>query len=350
MIKKKYIIFILLLTLGTLLISKMSLGNYTGKQWAIDNKGQTINGIKGKKGIDINILDVWNTTKGSKDVIVGIIDTGISINNSSIKNSIFVNNLEIPNNSIDDDKNGYIDDISGWNFYDNNNHVYSDFLADYHGTIIAGIIGSSHNKGNYYGVAPAVKLLPLKCFAGSSGSLDDAVSAIEYAYTMGVQIINISWDSLINDDKLYQTIQKYDDILFVCSAGKNMNDLSKSPIYPACYDLNNIISVAAVNNKGALYDFSGYGLTVDVAAPGVNIYSMLPDKEFIFSNGTSMATAYVTGIAALLLSEYPNLSTDTLKSILISGSMDIESLSNKVASSGIIDAKRCFDEANKIYN
>ena len=199
------------------------------------------------------------------------------------------------------------------------------------------------------GVAPNVKVLPLKFLQGSQGDTHDAILAIEYAYLMGVRIINCSWDSTAHDEDLKQTMEEYSDILFICSAGKNKVDLNQVPVYPACYDLPNIVSVAAINNEGNLYEFSGYGEDADIAAPGVDVYGAMPDCDYTYSSGTSAATAYVTGVAALVISCNPNLTSIQIAEILTSCVKSIPSLKEKIKSGGIIDSYSCLKAAKKYF-
>lgn len=317
------------------------------KQWGLYNYGQEINNKKGIAGVDINVLNAWEITKGSANVIVGVLDSGIDTDCIELKDSILVNKNEISQNNIDDDKNGFIDDITGWNFYHNSNKIFDNYLHDYHGTYLSGIIAASHTQGEICGIAPNIKILPLKFMHGSKGEVKDAIKAIEYAYKLGVRIINCSWDGTEYDQDLKNTMEKYYDILFLCSAGKNKNDLDKIPVYPACYDLPNVISVAAIDNQGNLYKYSGYGEKADVAAPGVDIYSCMPDRDYTYSSGTSAATAYVTGIAALVKSYKPFLNSVQIAKILKTSVNPISQLEGKVASAGIMDAYACLKSAEK---
>ncbi len=305
-------------------------------QWGLRNTGQPIEGINGIPGVDINVDKAWKLTKGSPEVIIGVVDTGIETTNIEIKGSIFMSNDVV--DRVDNDNNGFIDDISGWNFYDNSNVIYDNYLHDNHGTFLASIICGSHDAGKIYGIAPNIKILPLKFMSGSRGQTSDAIKAIDYAASKGVKIINCSWDSPIYDKDLYDTIKRHSDILFVCSAGKSGKDLADEPIYPACYDLPNIISVAAMDNKGELYIFSGYGEDVDIAAPGVNIYSSLPDGDYMYSSGTSLATAYVTGTAALIMSLNMEITPEFIKEVILESSTKIDSLANKIKSGGYVNA------------
>lgn len=233
---------------------------FSKEQWALNNSSQVIKGVEGNKGYDVNASGAWGLTKGDPAVIVGILDTGIEVSNPFISKNIFVNKKEIKGNGIDDDGNGFIDDVNGWDFYDNDNSVYDDYLSDYHGTFITSLIVGAHEKNNkVWGIAPNVKILPLKFMRGSSGNVDDAVKAIDYAYKLGVRIINCSWDNTIFDRDLYEIMKKYDDVLFISSSGNTKNDISQLPTYPCDFDLDNVVCVSAVDNKGDVYEFSGYG-------------------------------------------------------------------------------------------
>lgn len=315
-------------------------------QWGLYNCGQEIEGQKGTRGVDIDIIKAWDFTKGSPEVIVGILDSGVELDCVEIKDSIYQNPKESINGK-DDDNNGFIDDKNGWNFFSDNNMVYDDYLHDYHGTYLASIIASSHDSGKVFGIAPNVKVLPLKFMHGARGNMKDSIQAIDYAYSFGVRIINCSWDSTVYDEDLKKAMEKYQDVLFVCSAGKSKNNLESLPVYPACYDLPNVISVVAVDNRGELEEFSGYGASADVAAPGVGIYGAMPDGGYIFSGGTSTATACVTGIAALIQSYYPELSATQTAQILKDNCKPLDSLKGKVASGGIINAYMCLKNAAK---
>lgn len=312
------------------------------EQWALHNTGQTVDGSKGKRGVDMNIVKAWKITKGAPSVIIGILDTGIQIDHPALKDQIYRNSNEVTDNKMDDDQNGYIDDTQGWNFLEKNNKVYDSYLHDYHGTSIAGIIAASHETGAVAGVAPNVKILPLKSMRSTSGSMNSAIEAIEYAHKMGVKIINCSWDSLNYNEKLEDTMKRYPDILFICSSGKTRSDLTKSPVYPACFELDNVISVAAITNTGELYEYSGYGENVDVAAPGEKVLITLPDGDVSFTDGTSIAVANVTGVAALIQSKFPELSALEIAQKLRTNARKIKSLEGKCASGGVIDAAACL--------
>lgn len=314
-------------------------------QWGLNNTGQSIEKQKGTRGIDLDILNAWTITKGSPNVVVGVLDTGIDISHDDLINNIYINKLE-NNNSLDDDINGYIDDSNGWDFANNDNTVFDDLYVDAHGTHVAGTIAAeSNNSIGVSGVAPHVKILPLKFINYNSGYISDAIEAIEYAKKMGVTIINCSWSGSEYNEALKYAIEN-SDILFVCAAGNYMSDISIQPAYPASYDLPNVISVTAINNNGSLWSYSNYGNKVNVAAPGENIISTLPNNQYAFEDGTSMATPFVTGVAALLKSKSSELTPNQMKNLIINNVKKTSELSDYVGSGGIVNA---YSSLMKIY-
>ena len=307
------------------------------KQWALNNNGQALDGQPGIPGVDINALKAWDITTGSSQVVIGVLDTGIDISHPDLADNIYINTKEIPGNGIDDDGNGYIDDVNGWDFANNDNSVYDSGASDTHGTIVSGIIGAEANKIGIRGTAPNVKILPLRFMNENSGYTSDAIEAIEYAKAMGVQIINCSWGSENFSNALKEEMSN-SGILFVCSAGNNGMDEASSPIYPACFNLPNIISVAAIDNKGEIASFSNYGNGVDVAAPGAGILSTAPDNSYTTANGTSAAAAYVTGTAALLKSNEPGLTSGNIVARIKNNVVQCDSLTGKTVTGGRVDA------------
>ena len=292
------------------------------------------------KGIDINVTKVWEKTKGNNNIIVAVIDTGVDYNHPDLKNNIWKSTREIPNNGIDDDRNGYIDDIYGWNFASENNDV-SDH--DSHGTHVAGIIAASNNDIGMVGVAPNVKIMPLNVFRGRAGSASSIIKAIVYAKTNGASIVNMSLTTAGYDQSLRDTMAYASDIIFVSAAGNNSQSNNIYPKYPANYDLPNNISVASIDQNGDLSSFSNYGsTTVHLAAPGDRIYSTLPNGKYGYKSGTSMATPYITGVSALIKSVYPNDTPLQIKRRVLSTVKKLNTLQGKVSSGGLVDAgKAC---------
>lgn len=254
-----------------------------GELWGLENTGQPILDILGKNDIDIDANDAWSTTEGNSNVVVGLIDTGVDINHPDLKDNIWTNPNEIPNNGTDDDQNGFVDDVHGWDFFYNDNSVFDEYDGDEHGTHTAGTIAAANNQTGVVGVAPNVKIMPIKFLGmGGYGTTLGAIYAIEYAKKMGVKITSNSWAGYSIDPLLEETI-KNSGQLFVAAAGNesinndNNNNWTGSRAYPASYDLPNVLSVAAVDNKGELAWFSNYGEeSTDIAAPGVDILSSIP--------------------------------------------------------------------------
>lgn len=312
--------------------------NYYSGLWGLKNSGQSVNGVVGTPGIDINVEPAWDKSTGSNSVIVAVIDTGVSVTHSDLSTNIYVNTSEIPNNNIDDDHNGYVDDYQGWDAISKTGNV-SDLNG--HGTHVSGTIAAKSNNYGVVGVAPNVKILPVKFLdKNAEGFLSDAIQAIEYAKSMGAKIINCSWSGPDNSQALHDTIRNT-DALFVCAAGNDgVNiDLNLNQTFPASFNLQNIISVASIDNTGSLSGFSNYGVnSVDIAAPGSYILSTIPNNSFRVLSGTSMATPHVSGVAALLLSCNSNLPVKDVKANIMKTAKALPSLSGKIISGGMINA------------
>jgi len=317
--------------------------------WGLKNYGQSILGVPGVAGIDINLETAWLVTQGNPDVLVAVIDTGVDISHPDLKDAMWTNPGEIAGNGIDDDGNKLIDDIHGWDFHNNDNVLFdpsdkddNQKYVDNHGTHCAGTIVAANNLIGVVGIAPGIKILPLKFIGPKGGDTANAISAIEYAAAKGAKIINCSWGGPIDlpNDPLRDAIVANPDILFIAAAGNSSVDIEISPLYPASYNLDNIITVTAINNTGGISYFSNFGLqSVDVAAPGENIYSTLPDNTYGYLSGTSMATAYVSGIAALVMSAGYTDNAIIKQRILDSASLHpLPSLNGKVLTGGLVDA------------
>jgi alpha-tubulin suppressor-like RCC1 family protein/subtilisin family serine protease len=239
-----------------------------GELWGLNNTGQ--NG--GTPNVDINALEASAITNGDPNLVVAVIDDGVDFSHPDLAGKAWTNPGEVPNNNLDDDNNGYVDDVNGWDFYNRDKTVH-DPGVDAHGTHVSGTIAASIDGQGVVGVAPNVKIMALKFLGPNGGYTSDAVLAIQYAKAEGAKISNNSWGGGPNDQALYDAINNSGS-LFVAAAG---NDGNNYPIYPAGYDLPNILSVAAVDNQGKLASFSNYGAsTVDISAPGVGILSSVP--------------------------------------------------------------------------
>jgi subtilisin family serine protease len=296
-----------------------------------------------------------NNQIGSNDIYVGVIDYGIMLNHEDLKDNIGINPGEIPNNRIDDDGNGYEDDYNGWNFVSGDDIIFDGAGTDNHGTHVAGIIGAK--GGNGIGVAGVnwnIKMLSGKFMGKKGGTIANAIKAIDYFVALKTRAINPvnivalnnSWATYGNSQLLKDAIERANDadILFVAGAGNgggdlqaDDNDINASACYPASFDNSNIISVAAITPSGELPAFSNYGTkSVDIAAPGVNIYSTVSDRSvasvYASYSGTSMATAHVTGAAVLYKALNPTANAAQIKAAILNSGTSLPSLEGKCVS------------------
>ena len=318
------------------------------KQWALDNQGDfAINWDGGKTtavaGVDIGLAEAWDLYRGgSREVIVAMVDTGVDITHPELRESILVNEGEIPGNGRDDDGNGYVDDVYGWNFYNGSNRVYSGTMEDFHGTHGAGtILAAADNGIGIAGIVQSdqVKLLPVKVLGGANGlgSTIDLIQGIRYAEARGADICNLSLGGSQNDPALYRTIAD-SSMLFVVAAGNEARDNDVTPSYPASYALNNIISVANVTCDGTLFVDSNYGaVSVDLAAPGTAIYSTAPQGQYGYSSGTSMAAPMVTAAAAMLYSQDSSVTLQQVRQLILETVQPLSALRGKTVTGGMLD-------------
>lgn len=298
------------------------------------------NSFKSSGGVDIDAEKAWSITTGSRNVVVAVIDTGVNYRHPDLKNNMWVNQAEAQGTpGVDDDGNGFVDDIYGYDFANRDGDPMDD---NDHGSHCAGTIGAEGDNGiGVVGVNWQVSIMALKFLTGSgSGTLENALKSIDYATQMGVDIMSNSWGGGGKSATLQQAIERAEKagILFVAAAGNATNNNDKNPSYPASYDVSNVISVAAVNNRGSLASFSNYGAnSVHIAAPGVNIFSTVKNQSYKSLSGTSMATPHVSGVAALLLAQNPQLTDQDLKEILLNSSADAPQLNGRVKH-GILNA------------
>ncbi|MFZ5986011.1 MAG: S8 family peptidase [Bacillota bacterium] len=304
-----------------------SADKYFSAQWGLSNEtsGFEVN-------IDSNVIPAWSITEGEGSV-VAVIDTGIDITHSDLGENIWVNPGEIPENGVDDDGNGYIDDVNGWNFSEDTNIVHEYQLAndEGHGTHIAGIIAAvKDNNLGIAGVAPKSKVMVLKAFSNGTAYTSDIMEAIDYASAMGVKIVNCSWGSTAENPALRESIEG-SGMLFVCAAGNSGVSIDDAPVYPASYSSENIITVASIGKNGNLSSFSNFGeVSVDIAAPGESVVSTLPGNTYGLKSGTSMTAPFVAGQAALLLSKNIDASAKDLKDAILNSSDRLSTLVGKV--------------------
>ena len=315
--------------------------------------------VKDKWGLDkTSAAKAWEVTQGSKDIVVAVIDTGIDEKHRDLAENLWENPGETgkdakgrdkSNNGIDDDGNGMIDDVHGWNFVGTNNSLVDNHG---HGTHIAGIIGARGGNGfGISGVAPHVSLMILKYYdpkASNSNNLKNTVDAIKYATKMHANIINYSGGGTDYSADEYAAVKgaQQAGILFVAAAGneRSNSDESGKHYYPADYELPNIISVTAVNKEDTkVLASSNYGVrTVDIAAPGENIYSTLPGGGFGLMTGTSQATAFVTGVAALIEAHNREFDYSEVKKYILRTGDEYPSLLSKTGSAKLLNSYKAL--------
>jgi len=310
-----------------------------GLLWGMNNTGQTVNGATGTANADINAPEAWTTFTGDPNFVIANIDSGVNMNHPDIAANIWTNPGEIAGNAIDDDGNGYIDDINGWNFVSGNNNPTDD---NGHGTHTAGSTGAVGNNGvGVSGVAWQCKLVPLK-FLNSAGSgyTSDAMLAIQYCTGKGIKVSNNSWGGGGFSQAMFDAINASKAVghVFVAAAGNSGANIDASPSYPASYNLDNIISVAATDSRDLRASFSNYGATtVDIGAPGVNILSTY-GSGYAYLNGTSMAAPHVTGVVALVYGRNPSWTYSQVRTQILSTARPVSSLANITVTGGVVNA------------
>ncbi len=327
---------------------------------------------------DIGVLNALKLAPVTNDIIVAVIDTGVDYTHEDLAGNMWHNPKEIPDNGIDDDNNGYIDDIVGWDYLGKDNKPYdmAGSLLDIilkganpgHGTHCAGNVAAvGNNSKGISGVAPGAKIMALRFIGSEGGSTSDAILAIRYAVDNGAKVLSNSWGSEGDDPAdaatnlaLKEAIQyaQDHDVLFIAAAGNGHqgvgydNDTDAKPGVPASYDNENIISVAAVDSADALGAFSNWGArTVDIAAPGVKVFSTVVQSDkyadsigaFGFSiagwDGTSMATPHVAGAAALYWSAHPTKTWSEVKTAILSSVKPIAAAQGKMTSNGKLNVE-----------
>jgi len=298
--------------------------------WAMNNTGQ--NG--GVEDADIDAPEAWAISRGSASVLVAVIDTGVDYRHPDLVANMWTNPDEIPNNNIDDDGNGFVDDVYGINAIDGTGDPMDDHG---HGTHCAGTIGAVGNNGEgVAGVNWNVKIMALKFLSRfGGGSTADAITCLDYAVAKNAKISNNSWGGYGYSQALYDALARARDAghLVIAAAGNDANDNDRMPAYPASYDLDNIVSVAATDNQDELAWFSNYGATtVDIAAPGVEILSAAPGGGYQLMDGTSMAAPHVAGAAALILSVDGSLSYSAVAGAIIANGDLIPAADGKTVS------------------
>jgi subtilisin family serine protease len=321
--------------------------------WALRNTTQIVRGTSGTAGADIAIASAWDLTTGSPAASVAVIDSGVAAGHPDLRGQIATSSGERPANGIDDDANGYIDDVAGWDFV-GDDPAPDD--ANGHGTHVAGTIAARGNDAiGIVGVAPTTQIMPLRVLdATGSGTLADVLSAYGYAARSGARVVNLSLGGETASRAERDAIATAPGVLFVAAAGNggsdglgDNNDVAGE--YPCNYDLPNVVCVGASDRDDRLASFSNYGAaSVDLAAPGMDILSDQPlsstgAAQYAFSTGTSMATPHVAGVAALAFALRASATVAAVKQALLDGTATRSALVGRTVSGGRLDARRTLE-------
>jgi subtilisin family serine protease len=313
-----------------------------GSLWGLNNSGQS----GGVADADIDAPEAWDTTTGSRSVVIAVIDTGVDYTHRDLAANAWRNPGEIAGDGLDNDGNGFADDVFGWDFANRDANPMDD---NGHGTHVAGTIGAVGDNGTgVVGVNWQVSIMALKFLTGSgSGSTSGAIGAINYATRMrrdfGVNVVatNNSWGGGGFSASLRDAIEAGGraGILFVAAAGNDGTDNDGTPHYPSNYGDDAVISVAATDRSNRLASFSNFGATsVDVAAPGASITSTLPGNRYGSYSGTSMATPHVAGIVGLMAAANPAATAAEIRTAILSTTTPVAALAGRMTTGGLVNA------------
>ena len=320
-----------------------------GDLWGLNNEGQT----GGVADADIDAPEAWSISTGSRDVVVGVIDTGVDYSHPDLLANAWVNPGEIAGDGIDNDGNGYVDDVHGINAITNSGDPMDD---QGHGTHVSGTIGASgNNNEGIVGVNHDVSIAGCKFLdASGSGSTSDAIKCIDYMVGLknsgvNLRVLNNSWGGGGYSQALADAITASEDadILFVAAAGNDAVDNDVNPHYPSNYENDSVLSIASTDSSDNMSGFSQWGLeSVDMGAPGSAILSTIPGGGYATYSGTSMATPHVAGVAALVLSVNPDLTTVELKELLMSSGDANTALTGKTVAGTRLNANQALLDAD----
>ncbi len=316
-----------------------------GTQWHLHNTGQD----GGLPDADIDAPEGWDLIRDAPDIVVAVVDSGVRLTHEDLAENLWIHPGETPGNGLDDDGNGYVDDLHGIDALEQTGDPTDDLG---HGTQVAGLIGAvGNNQRGGSGVAWRVRLMPLRFMdAHGSGSVSDAVACLEYALLHGADIVNCSWGGARASVALETALQQLcgAGVIIVAAAGNEGRDLDLEPEYPASYSLDLLVVTTATTRTDTLADAANYGSrTVHVGAPGVDLYSTLHtgNHAYGFVQGSSMAAPVVSGILAVLKARYPADPPSRLVQRLLATSDRLPALSGRCVSGGRVNLHRAVSEA-----
>jgi RHS repeat-associated protein len=306
-----------------------------GEQWALKNNGQT----GGQTGADIGVAGAWQTATGTTSITIAVIDSGVDFSHPDLQNNQWTNSSEKENRK-DDDRNGFVNDLHGWDWISDSGVIRDE---QGHGTAVAGIIAAQGNNGlGTAGVMWRASLMSLRVLDKTgTGTVADAVEAIDYAASQGAQVINLSWgtegESLALRDAIARAGQG--GALVVASAGNGGRDIEAAPYYPASFDLPNVLAVASTDQFDNLATWSNWGASrVGVAVPGTDILTTRMGGDYWLVSGTSASAPLVSGISGLVKSARPWLTAESVRQAIVEGARRADALAGRVASGGVASA------------
>lgn len=325
-----------------------------GELWGLNNTGSNDpSRTPGTEGADISAFRAWEVESGAREIKVAVIDTGVEYTHPDLAANMWQNEAELNGEEgVDDDGNGYVDDIYGWDFANDDNDPIDGHS---HGTHCAGTIGAVHNNEvGVAGVMSDVSIVAIKFLSdGGSGTTANAVKAIQYATSLDVDLMSNSWGGGGFSQALFDAIQEASDagIVFTAAAGNSSSNNDQRPHYPSNYDIPNVVSVAAHTAQDTLASFSCYGAeTVHIAAPGHKILSTVKNGGYAVYSGTSMATPHVSGAIGLLLSKEGRMDHLALRERLMATSEPIRSYRRKTISGGRLNAYNLLTDSRPSRN
>ncbi|MFO0887870.1 MAG: S8 family serine peptidase [Isosphaeraceae bacterium] len=310
----------------------------SGRLWGLNNGNDA----------DIDAPEAWSFNTGSGNMVVAVIDTGVDYGHPDLARNMWVNRDEVPGNNLDDDGNGFVDDVYGYDFRNNDGNPMDD---NGHGTHVAGTIGAVGNNGvGVVGVNWNVKIMALKFLgADGSGSSSGAIQALNYAVQMGAKISNNSYGGDGYEQAFADALAAASNAghIFVAAAGNDGRDIDTTPTYPGSYNAPNVVTVAATDSNDGRAWFSNFGArTVELGAPGVNIYSTAPGNRYQALSGTSMATPHVAGALALIWDHFPEMTSSQVINRMMGAVDPVASMATTTVSGGRLNVRRALDDVS----